>query len=73
LLAKKIGAQQQIWLGAMEKRVDATKRMLDSIKSVKMLGKEIELNMLITGLRVLEIRAARLFRGLLTISVFLCK
>lgn len=72
-VAGKISVQQRKWLKAMELRIDATKRLLDSLKSVKMRGAEDRVGQVVNELRRLEIRAARPFRALLTVAVFLCK
>ncbi|KAJ4417724.1 hypothetical protein N0V82_005998 [Gnomoniopsis sp. IMI 355080] len=70
-VAGKISVQQRKWFNAMEQRLDATKRLLDSLKSVKMRGAEDRVGQVVNELRRLEIRAARPFRALLTASVFL--
>ncbi|KAK2026621.1 hypothetical protein LX32DRAFT_729954 [Colletotrichum zoysiae] len=71
VVASKISLQQQEWLRAMEQRIEATKRLLDSLKAVKMRGAEDRVSDVVNELRRLEIRAARLFRALITASVFL--
>ncbi|KAK1570181.1 canalicular multispecific organic anion transporter 1 [Colletotrichum navitas] len=71
VVANKISLQQQKWLRAMEQRIKATKRLLDSLKAVKMRGAEDRVSEVVNELRRLEIRAARLFRALITASVFL--
>ncbi|KAK2037259.1 canalicular multispecific organic anion transporter 1 [Colletotrichum somersetense] len=71
VVANKISLQQQKWLRAMEQRIEATKRLLDSLKAVKMRGAEDRVSEVVNELRRLEIRAARLFRALITASVFL--
>lgn len=73
LVAGKTSVQQRKWLKAMEQRIDATKRLLDSLKSVKMRGAEDRVGKVVNELRRLEIRAARPFRALITVAVFLCK
>ncbi|KAF4430087.1 ABC transporter ecdL [Colletotrichum fructicola] len=70
-VASKISVQQRNWLKAMEQRIDATKRLLDSLKAVKMRGAEDRVGQVVNELRRLEIQAARLFRALITVSVFL--
>ncbi|KDN63555.1 putative canalicular multispecific organic anion transporter 1 [Colletotrichum sublineola] len=71
VVANKISLQQQKWLKAMEQRIEATKRLLDSLKAVKMRGAEDRVSEVVNQLRRLEIRAARLFRALVTASAFL--
>ncbi|KYK55948.1 hypothetical protein DCS_07913 [Drechmeria coniospora] len=70
-VSKTLSAQQQIWLGAMQKRLEVTKRLLDSIKSLKMTGSEDEAYKNVSRLRAHEIRVARVFRCLLAVSVLL--
>ncbi|ODA76640.1 hypothetical protein RJ55_07911 [Drechmeria coniospora] len=70
-VSKTLSAQQQIWLGAMQKRLEVTKRLLDSIKSLKMTGSEDEAYKNVSRLRAHEIRVARVFRCLLAVSMLL--
>lgn len=70
-IAKYMGAAQKIWMQGIQVRVHHTAAMLGSMKSVKMLGLSTYLGDLLQGLRVEELRLARLFRKLLVVRVFL--
>ncbi|KAI6361085.1 hypothetical protein MCOR25_006549 [Pyricularia grisea] len=70
-VATKMSLQQGKWLKAMEQRIDATKRLCDSLKAVKMRGAETRVSRVVNELRRLEIQAARPFRALVTGSVVL--
>lgn len=65
--------QQRKWLMAIEKRLDATKRGLDSLKAIKMQGGEAKFSRVVNKLRVLEIRTARPFRALIIVAVLMCE
>ncbi|KAH9430121.1 hypothetical protein MCOR02_009841 [Pyricularia oryzae] len=70
-VAGNMSLQQGKWLKAMEQRIDATKRLCDSLKAVKMRGAETRVSRVVNELRRLEIQAARPFRALITASVIL--
>ena len=71
-ISKQVGAQQQIWLKATEKRISATKNMLASLKAIKMTGADIQVAAVIERLRGLEFAASKLYRTLLVGTVFVC-
>jgi hypothetical protein len=71
-IAKSLSRQQQTWLGAMQKRIEATSRLLNSLKPVKMAAAEERIGNIIKKLRTSEIHAARVFRRLLAATVLLC-
>lgn len=72
-VAGNMSLEQGKWLKAMEQRIDATKRLCDSLKAVKMRGAETRVSRVVNELRRLEIQAARPFRALITASVILCQ
>ncbi|MCJ1413888.1 hypothetical protein MMC32_000213 [Xylographa parallela] len=57
--------RQKIWLEAIEARVDATSRMLGSMKGVKMRGLTTKLFSIIQGMKEDEIKKSQKFRELL--------
>ncbi|MCJ1392591.1 hypothetical protein MMC18_005461 [Xylographa bjoerkii] len=57
--------RQKIWLEAIEARVDATSRMLGSMKGVKMRGLTKKLFSIIQGMKEDEIKKSQKFRELL--------
>ncbi|KAI9745821.1 MAG: hypothetical protein M1818_000502 [Claussenomyces sp. TS43310] len=65
------GSRQKSWLEAIEKRVDATARMLGSMKGVKMTGLTDRLSSIIQTLRNDEIKESQKFRELLILVVAL--
>lgn len=65
--------QQQVWLRAVQKRLAATQKMLSALKAIKMMGAEKRVSGLVSGLRVDEMAAAKLFRTLLAVSAMLCE
>ncbi|KAF7942729.1 uncharacterized protein EAE97_006183 [Botrytis byssoidea] len=64
-LGKHIGKAQQTWLTGIEKRIAATKKMLSSLKAVKMMGASQRVRMAIERFRDLEFVASKSFRTLL--------
>ncbi|TGO16824.1 hypothetical protein BTUL_0024g00700 [Botrytis tulipae] len=64
-LGKHVGKAQQTWLAGTEKRIAATKRMLSSLKVVKMMGASQRVQMAIEKFRDLEFVASKSFRTLL--------
>ena len=70
-MAKFMGHAQKIWMESIQTRVDVTASMLGSMKSVKMLGFTDWLACIVQGLRVKELKEAKLFRKLLILRVFL--
>lgn len=70
-IAKFMGHAQKIWMKSIQTRVDVTATMLGSMKSVKMLGFTEWLVGIVQGLRVKELKEARLFRRLVILRVFL--
>lgn len=69
-IGKQIGTQQQIWLAATEKRITATKKMLSSLKAIKMMGASERVGRLVEKLRSLEFAASKSFRTLFVGSLF---
>ncbi|KAF1738030.1 Multidrug resistance-associated protein 7 [Beauveria bassiana] len=72
-IARILSVQQQAWLSAVQTRIGATKRLLDSMKSVKMMGSEERVGAVVKEFRDLEIHSAKYFRTLACVSVLLCK
>ncbi|EQL00063.1 canalicular multispecific organic anion transporter 1 [Ophiocordyceps sinensis CO18] len=70
-VSKKLSLRQQVWLVAIQSRLAATKRLLDSLKAITMMGTREKVSGFIQELRALEIKAARPFRGLISVSLFL--
>ncbi|KAM3454998.1 hypothetical protein NHJ6243_008687 [Beauveria neobassiana] len=63
-LARILSVQQQAWLSAVQTRIGATKRLLDSMKPVKMMGSEGRVGAVVKEFRDLEIHSAKYFRTL---------
>jgi len=72
-IGKHIGGQQGKWLAATEKRLEATKSMLSSLKAIKMTSAGRRVGQAIEALRVSEFAASKIFRSLLVASVLSCK
>lgn len=72
-IAQILSVQQQAWFGAVQTRIGATKRLLDSMKAVKMMGSEERVGAVVKELRDLEIHSAKYFRTLAGVTVLLCK
>ncbi|KAF7861880.1 hypothetical protein EAF04_007762 [Stromatinia cepivora] len=69
-LSKHVGKAQQTWLAGTEKRIAATKKMLSSLKAIKMMGAGQRVGMTIEKFRDLEFVASKSFRTLLIGSLF---
>ncbi|EGX95333.1 ATP-binding cassette transporter, putative [Cordyceps militaris CM01] len=67
-LSNKISRRQQKWLAAVEQRLARTKRMLSSLKAVKMLSASDRMHSSITALRRAELAVAWPFRRLQIIT-----
>lgn len=67
-----MGASQQKWLTATQKRLKRTKQMLDSLKGIKMTSQGSVAYQTLTELRMLEIKDSSSFRWFIIISCFLC-
>ncbi len=65
--------EQQRWLQAVQKRLGATTKTLASLKAIKMMGMERRVQVLVSNLRLDEMRAAKTFRKLLSLTAVLCK
>ncbi|OAR00619.1 hypothetical protein LLEC1_02971 [Akanthomyces lecanii] len=63
-LSNKLSGMQQQWLAAVKQRLGPTKRMLSSLKAVKMLSVSDRISSTITALRYAELAAAWPFRRL---------
>ncbi|KAM3522971.1 hypothetical protein NHJ13051_005364 [Beauveria bassiana] len=70
-IAQILSVQQQAWLSAVQTRIGATKRLLDSMKSVKMMGSEERVGAVVKEFRDSEIHSAKYFRTLACVSVLL--
>lgn len=57
----------------MEKRIQATKHMLSSLKAIKMTGADRKAAAMITKLRGMEFEASKMFRRLLVAGLFSCE
>ncbi|KAI0506235.1 putative ATP-binding cassette transporter [Xylaria bambusicola] len=69
-IGKHSAVQQRAWMGAIEKRIQATKHMLSSLKAIKMTGADSKAAAMITRLRELEFEASKSFRRLLVAGLF---
>ncbi|KAJ3553202.1 hypothetical protein NPX13_g10939 [Xylaria arbuscula] len=69
-IGKRSAMQQRVWQGAVEKRIQATKHMLSSLKAIKMTGADRKAAAMITKLRGLEFEASEMFRRLLVAGLF---
>jgi ATP-binding cassette, subfamily C (CFTR/MRP), member 1 len=63
------GPRQELWLKAIEKRVDATAKILGSMKTVKMTGLEQKMSTILQNFRAIEITKSEKFRQLLIVVV----
>ncbi|KAM0669638.1 hypothetical protein ACQRIU_000033 [Beauveria bassiana] len=70
-IARILSVQQQAWLSAVQTRIGATKRLLDSMKPVKMMGSEERVGAVVKEFRDLEIHSAKYFRTLACVGVLL--
>ena len=73
VISKSASREQQKWLHAVQMRLRATQKMLSSLKAIKMLGMESRVHRLVSNLRLAEMKAAKPFRKLLTITAVLCE
>nr|A0A8J9WHR9.1 RecName: Full=ABC-type transporter phomO; AltName: Full=Phomopsin biosynthesis cluster protein O [Diaporthe leptostromiformis]BDA39144.1 ABC transporter [Diaporthe leptostromiformis] len=64
-VGKHMAIQQGVWLAAVERRIGATKKMLASIKAIKMMGAGPSVAEALERLRRLEFAASRKFRALI--------
>ncbi|TGJ80985.1 hypothetical protein E0Z10_g7773 [Xylaria hypoxylon] len=69
-IGKRSATQQRIWLAATERRIQATKHMLSSLKAIKMTGADRRAAAAITKLRSLEFESSKVFRRLLVGGLF---
>lgn len=72
-MSSKIGKSQGVWLKAIQKRLNMTTSMLQSMKEIKMIGLSVTLSSLIQKVRLEEIATSIPFRRLLSISIVICK
>ncbi|SMR50997.1 unnamed protein product [Zymoseptoria tritici ST99CH_1E4] len=70
LLGKRVAVAQRTWLQATEQRVRATRKLLVSLKALKMMAMDAAAAASITNLRQLEFAASKPFRSLVIGSVF---
>ncbi|KIH89068.1 hypothetical protein SPBR_06346 [Sporothrix brasiliensis 5110] len=68
---KRMGARQQQWLAATQKRLKSTKHMLDSLKGIKMTSQDDVAYGMLNKLRAAEIKDSAPFRWIIVISCFL--
>ncbi|KAL7917975.1 ABC transporter [Trichoderma austrokoningii] len=61
-IAAAAGDAQVPWLEAIEKRLAVTSKTLGAIKAIRMAGLTETIHTIVSGLRIKEIRASRLFR-----------
>lgn len=73
VISKYASREQQKWLHAVQTRLRATQKMLSSLKAIKMMGMEMRVHRLVSNLRLDEMKAAKPFRKLLTITAALCE
>ncbi|KAI1152199.1 putative ATP-binding cassette transporter [Nemania diffusa] len=69
-IGKRSAVQQRVWLAATERRIQATKHMLSSLKAIKMTGADRKAAAAIQKCRNLEFEASRTFRRLLVSGLF---
>ncbi|KAI1128256.1 putative ATP-binding cassette transporter [Nemania abortiva] len=69
-IGKRSAVQQRIWLTATEKRIQATKHMLSSLKAIKMTGADARAAATIRKLRSLEFESSKTLRRLLVSGLF---
>lgn len=67
-----MATQQGVWLAAVERRIGATKKMLASIKAIKMMGARQSVTEALERLRRLEFAASRKFRALIVGTLLSC-
>ncbi|KAF2277337.1 putative ATP-binding cassette transporter [Westerdykella ornata] len=64
-LAQRPHGEQRVWLSATERRIAATKKMLSSLKAIRMTGLGERVGATIEDLRTKEYAASKMFRVLL--------
>ncbi|KAI3332296.1 putative ATP-binding cassette transporter [Xylariaceae sp. AK1471] len=69
-IGKRTAGQQRIWLAATERRIQATKHMLSSLKAIKMTGADRRTAAAIKKLRSLEFDSSKGLRRLLVGGLF---
>ncbi|KAI0536463.1 putative ATP-binding cassette transporter [Xylaria digitata] len=69
-IGKHSATQQRVWLAAIERRIQATKHMLSSLKAIKMTGADRRATAAIAKLRSLEFESSKAFRRLLVGGLF---
>lgn len=72
-LSKKLSGMQQKWLKAVEQRMAPTKRMVASLKAVKMLSANERVATTLSALRRAELAVAWPFRRLRIVTTAICK
>lgn len=72
-IMKKAGSHQQRWLAATQTRLKRTKRILDSLKGIKMSSQDSKALRSLKELREKEIKESSSFRWIMLVTVFLCK
>ncbi|KAJ8113248.1 hypothetical protein ONZ43_g5194 [Nemania bipapillata] len=72
-IGKRSAVQQRVWLSATEKRIQATKHMLSSLKAIKMTGADTRAAATIQKLRNLEFESSKTLRRLLVGGLFSCE
>lgn len=68
-MGKAVTTRQKTWLQAMEKRINFTTVVLESIRNVKLLGLSEVMATMINGLRVDELNISKKFRRVQTVRV----
>jgi ATP-binding cassette subfamily C (CFTR/MRP) protein 1 len=69
LISALAGPRQEVWLKAIEKRVDVTSQVLGAVKGVRMAGLTDKLYNIIHDMRIHEVRMSERFRRLLILVV----
>ncbi|KAI1116845.1 putative ATP-binding cassette transporter [Nemania sp. NC0429] len=69
-IGKRSATQQRVWLAATERRIQATKHMLSSLKAIKMTGADRRAAAIIQKLRGLEFDSSKALRRLLIGGLF---
>ncbi|KAI3332644.1 putative ATP-binding cassette transporter [Ustulina deusta] len=69
-VGKRSAVQQRVWLAATERRIQATKHMLSSLKAIKMTGADERAAAAINKLCSLKFESSKIFRRLLVGGLF---
>ncbi|KAJ2985210.1 hypothetical protein NUW58_g5655 [Xylaria curta] len=69
-IGKHSATHQRVWLAATERRIQATKHMLSSLKAIKMTGADTRAAAVIKKFRSLELESSKVFRRLLVGGLF---